>query len=139
VGDVPSGAGACFVIFIILCTIYFDQTRYWLIGPEKGKKVRSFPPTPSSLLQPPPKQIVLIHGLSIPSIIYKDVAPTLAAHNYRLLLYDLYGRGYSDAPNTVYDTSLYITQLALLMQHVQWEKAGIVGLSMVRFILLFFI
>jgi hypothetical protein len=77
---------------------------------------------------------VLIHGLSIPSMVFKDVAPVLASKGYRVLLYDLYGRGYSDAPQTVYDTSLYATQLALLMQHVRWEKAGVVGISMVSLI-----
>ena len=46
---------------------------------------------------------------------------------------DLYGRGYSDAPKTTYDTTLYTTQLALLMQYLKWDKANIVGLSMVRF------
>ncbi|PPQ78903.1 hypothetical protein CVT26_011712 [Gymnopilus dilepis] len=88
------------------------KVRYWLLGPEKGKKV------------------VLIHGLSIPAIVWKDVAPSLAARGYRVLLYDLYGRGYSDAPKTTYDTTLYTTQLALLMQYLKWDKANIVGLSM---------
>ncbi len=32
-------------------------------------------------------QVILIHGLSIPSIIWRDVAPTLAANGYRVLLY----------------------------------------------------
>ncbi|KAI0068625.1 alpha/beta-hydrolase [Artomyces pyxidatus] len=86
--------------------------RYWMIGPENGTK------------------IVLIHGLSIPALVWKDVAPVLAARGYRVLLYDLYGRGYSDAPQTTYDASLYATQLALLMQHVKWAKANIVGISM---------
>lgn len=45
---------------------------------------------------------------------------------------DLYGRGYSDAPQATYDTSLYVTQLALLMQYIGWDKANIVGVSMVR-------
>src|SRR5882762_11151262 len=67
-------------------------------------------------------------------MVYKDVAPLLASKGYRVLLYDLYGRGYSDAPQqTVYDTSLYTTQLALLMQHVRWEEAAVVGISMVSF------
>jgi pimeloyl-ACP methyl ester carboxylesterase len=44
---------------------------------------------------------------------------------------DLYGRGYSDAPHTTYDTRLYTSQLAFLMQYLRWEKANIVGLSMV--------
>ena len=94
---------------------------------------------------------MLVNGLSIPSLIWRDVAPALAQKGFRVLLYgelyrwhslypvilndgtDLYGRGYSDAPQRPYDTSLYVTQLALLMQHVRWEKAHIAGLSMVRF------
>lgn len=93
--------------------------------------------------------MVLIHGLSVPAIIWKDVAPKLVAKGYRVLLYgmcaytqicgaqfsstpDLYGRGYSDAPHTTYDAKLYTTQLALLLQYVGWSKANIVGVSMVR-------
>lgn len=88
------------------------RVRYWLIGPEDGRRV------------------VLIHGLSIPAIIWKDIAPVLASRGYRVLLYDLYGRGYSDAPQVTYDTTLHTTQLALLMQHVKWDNAFIVGVSM---------
>ncbi|KAF9535128.1 Alpha/Beta hydrolase protein [Crepidotus variabilis] len=88
------------------------RVRYWLLGPPRGKK------------------IVLIHGLSIPAMIWKDVAPSLAARGYRVLLYDLHGRGYSDAPQTTYDSNLYTTQLALLMQLLKWDKANIVGVSM---------
>ncbi|KZT29514.1 alpha/beta-hydrolase [Neolentinus lepideus HHB14362 ss-1] len=90
----------------------YGRVRYWLFGSESGKK------------------IVFIHGFSIPSIVWKDVAPQLAARGYRVLLFDLYGRGYSDAPQTTYDTALYTTQIALLMQHVRWEKAYVVGVSM---------
>ena len=43
---------------------------------------------------------------------------------------DLYGRGYSDAPNVLESTNLYTTQLALLMQYVGWTQARVVGLSM---------
>ncbi|CAE6430065.1 unnamed protein product [Rhizoctonia solani] len=91
------------------------EVRYWLFGPEEGKRV------------------VLIHGLSIPSIIWKEVATRLSRTGFRVLLFDLYGRGYSEAPDpqtTSYDADLYITQLALLMQFIGWRKARIVGLSM---------
>ena len=44
---------------------------------------------------------------------------------------DLYGRGYSDAPQTTYDPTLYTTQLALLMQLIRWDKAIVCGVSMV--------
>ncbi|PAV21475.1 alpha beta-hydrolase [Pyrrhoderma noxium] len=90
----------------------FGRVRYWIFGPENGEKV------------------VLVHGLSIPAIIWKDVAPQLAAKGFRVLVYDLYGRGYSDAPQVPYNAGLYTTQLALLMQHVHWGKAHIVALSM---------
>ncbi|KAF9265873.1 alpha/beta-hydrolase [Marasmius fiardii PR-910] len=90
----------------------FGRVRYWLFGPEDGQK------------------IVLIHGLSIPGFVWRDVAPGLAKRGLRVMVYDLYGRGYSDAPQTTYDTRLYITQLALLMQHVKWDKAVVAGLSM---------
>ncbi|PBK63462.1 alpha/beta-hydrolase [Armillaria solidipes] len=90
----------------------YGRVRYWLLGPETGRK------------------IVLIHGLSVPSLIWKDIAPQLAARGYRVLMYDLYGRGYTDAPQTTYNTQLYTTQLALLMQHVNWDKAIVVGVSM---------
>ncbi|KAJ1304645.1 hypothetical protein OPQ81_005786 [Rhizoctonia solani] len=91
------------------------KVKYWLLGPDDGKRV------------------VLIHGISIPSIIWKEVATRLSKAGFRVLLFDLYGRGYSETPDpqtTRYDAELYITQLALLMQYIGWRKARIVGLSM---------
>lgn len=88
------------------------RTRYWLLGPEDGIKV------------------VLIHGLSVPSLIWKEVAPRLAERGFRVLLYDLYGRGYSDAPQTTYDAALYTTQLALLLQYIGWNDTNVCGVSM---------
>ncbi|ESK84499.1 alpha beta hydrolase [Moniliophthora roreri MCA 2997] len=90
----------------------FGRMRYWLFGPEDGIR------------------IVLVHGLSIPAFVWQFVAPELANRGFRVMVYDLYGRGYSDAPQTTYDTRLYVTQLALLMQHVKWDKAVVAGLSM---------
>ncbi|KIJ24858.1 hypothetical protein M422DRAFT_38981, partial [Sphaerobolus stellatus SS14] len=88
------------------------KTTYWLLGPEDGTKV------------------VLVHGISIPCIIWRNVAPYLAESGFRVLVYDLHGRGYSEAPNTIYNHDLYTTQLALLLQHIRWDSAQIVGLSM---------
>ncbi|EMD41823.1 hypothetical protein CERSUDRAFT_110386 [Gelatoporia subvermispora B] len=86
--------------------------RYWLLGPESGTRV------------------VLIHGISTPSITWKFIAPYLAEHGYRVLLYDLYGKGYSEAPKTIYNANLFITQLALLLQYLQWDATHVVGFSM---------
>ncbi|KAJ6481565.1 Alpha/Beta hydrolase protein [Mycena vitilis] len=91
----------------------YAQVRYWLIGPADGKK------------------IVFVHGISTPALAFTRLAPILADAGYRVLLYDLYGRGYSDAPQGVaYDAQLYVTQLALLLQHLQWTRARLLGFSM---------
>ncbi|KIY68414.1 alpha beta-hydrolase [Cylindrobasidium torrendii FP15055 ss-10] len=88
------------------------RVRYWLFGPEDGKK------------------LVLVHGLSIPAPMWRLLAPRLAEAGYRVLVFDLYGRGYSDSPDSKFPVELYTTQLALLMQYVHWEKAYLAGVSM---------
>jgi len=90
----------------------YGRVKYSLVGPENGKKV------------------VCIHGSSIPSPIFKDVVKFLSSSGFRVLVYDLYGRGYSDAPSVLESPTLYTTQLALLMQHVGWTRARIIGVSM---------
>lgn len=45
-------------------------------------------------------------------------------------MYDLWGRGYSQAPPTVYNEALYTSQLAMLLQKVGWDNADIIGVSL---------
>ena len=47
------------------------------------------------------------------------------------LYLDLYGKGYSETQSVAYDANLFTIQLALLMQYVKWQKATIIGFSMV--------
>lgn len=47
-----------------------------------------------------------------------------------MLVFDLWGRGYSDAPPGYYDESMYTTQLVLLLQKVGWQRANVVGVSL---------
>ena len=48
-----------------------------------------------------------------------------------VLVFDLWGRGYSDAPPAYYDESLYTNQLALLLQKVGWHSdVDVVGVSL---------
>lgn len=58
--------------------------------------------------------VVLIHGSSAPYIIWDRNFHVLADQGYRVLRYDLYGRGYSDRPRIEYDRSIYIRQLVQL-------------------------
>ncbi|KAI0757048.1 alpha/beta-hydrolase [Daedaleopsis nitida] len=88
------------------------RVRYWIFGPEDGIKV------------------ALIHGISTPGVTWREIGPYLAERGFRVLIYDLYGKGYSEAPKTACDGTLFATQLALLMQYVRWDAAHIVGFSM---------
>ncbi|KAH9849809.1 alpha/beta-hydrolase [Lenzites betulinus] len=90
----------------------YGRTRYWILGPEDGVKV------------------VLIHGISTPSVTWMKLAPYLAEHGFRVLAYDLYGKGYSEAPYTTFDARLFVVQLALLLQYIRWDTTHIVGFSM---------
>ncbi|EKM59105.1 uncharacterized protein PHACADRAFT_181109 [Phanerochaete carnosa HHB-10118-sp] len=90
----------------------YGRVRYWIVGPEDGKKV------------------VLIHAMSIPSIVWKDIQAELVSNGFRVLMYDVYGRGYTEAPRLACDPNLCIMQLALLLQYLRWDAADVVGFSM---------
>ncbi|MEM9709216.1 MAG: alpha/beta hydrolase [Pseudomonadota bacterium] len=55
--------------------------------------------------------IVLIHGLLTPSFLFSGVAPLLCQAGYRVVRYDLYGRGLSDRPKQRQDMDLFLRQL----------------------------
>ena len=59
--------------------------------------------------------IVFIHGLSLPSFIFEDNASALADQGFRVLTYDLLGRGLSDRPDRTYNTELFLSQLTELL------------------------
>ncbi|GIK06560.1 hypothetical protein Aspvir_002210 [Aspergillus viridinutans] len=67
-------------------------------GPEDGEKV------------------LLLHCLGTPCIALGDMAKELVRKGYRVMIFDLFGRGYSDAPNDlVFDARLYTTQILLVL------------------------
>jgi pimeloyl-ACP methyl ester carboxylesterase len=75
--------------------------------------------------------VVLIHGFSVPSYVWDPTTDFLNKSGYRTLRFDLYGRGYSDRPDLVYDITLFNEQVAGLLDHLQLnEPVTVVGLSM---------
>lgn len=54
---------------------------------------------------------VCVHGLTTPSFVWRPVAEGLALMGFRVLIYDLYGRGYSDRPSGKQDRHFFIRQL----------------------------
>ncbi len=74
--------------------------------------------------------VVLVHGFSVPYYIYDPTVPDLVTAGFSVLRYDLYGRGYSDRPESDYTLDLYIAQLTQLLDHLTIDKPiHIVGLS----------
>lgn len=60
---------------------------------------------------------VLVHGIATPSICMVDLAKGLGRMGYRVLVYDLYGRGLSDAPRGRQDGAFFLRQLSDLLDH----------------------
>ncbi|KAF2086187.1 alpha/beta-hydrolase [Saccharata proteae CBS 121410] len=68
-------------------------------GPEGGQKV------------------LMVHGISTPLVAFAPIARLLVARGYRVMLFDLFGRGYSDGPSDLpHDSRLYTTQILLALQ-----------------------
>lgn len=87
-------------------------TYYETAGPERG--------TP----------VILIHGFSVPNFIWDRNFSALADAGFRVVRYDLFGRGYSDRPWVTYDRTLFVRQLADLMDELKIPRADLVSLSM---------
>lgn len=102
-------------VFIRLCA---GQTHFGIVGPRDGSVV------------------VLIHGIAGPMGIWEPLAHSLASNGYRVLYYDLFGRGYSDRPVSSYDIDLFIAQLRDLLSKlsitvpvtlVGWSLGGMIS------------
>lgn len=74
--------------------------------------------------------IVLVHGFSVPSYIWDPTFNLLAGEGFRVIRYDLYGRGRSDRPDASYDPALYDAQLDGLIDSLGVRgPVDLVGLS----------
>ena len=75
--------------------------------------------------------IVLCHGYATPYYIYDKVFEGLVNAGYKVLRYDLLGRGYSERVDTIYNAELFATQLYELTSSLFFgEKFYLVGTSM---------
>ncbi|CAH0209772.1 Lipase 3 [Massilia sp. Bi118] len=83
-----------------------------MAGPEQGRPV------------------ILVHGFSVPNYVFDQTSADLAASGFRVIRFDLYGRGWSDRPEVDYDRELFANQLLELMDTLRIPKADLLGLSM---------
>jgi len=88
-------------------------THYQWLGPERGPVA------------------VCIHGLTTPSFVWHGMAKGLALMGFRVLIYDLYGRGYSDRVRGTQDAEFFDQQLTdLLAQENVGNNLTVLGYSM---------
>ena len=98
----------------------YGNIRVYEWGPEEGRKV------------------LLLHGISTPSIAFAGMAKSLVEKGCRVMLFDLFGRGYSDAPDpSLYrqDIGLWTSQILLVLSSskLAWtgsDRFTMVGYSM---------
>ena len=75
--------------------------------------------------------VVFIHGFSVPYFIFDPTFEFLTHSGFRVLRYDLFGRGLSDRPRTRYNIDLFINQLADLLDVLRISRpVHLIGLSM---------
>ena len=75
--------------------------------------------------------VVLVHGFSVPYFVYDPTFEFLTRSGLRVLRYDLFGRGFSDRPDTRYNVDLFVRQLSELLDALRLAlPVHLVGLSM---------
>lgn len=78
----------------------------------------------------PKRKVLFVHGLISSSIVFKKIIPLLDNTTAEYILYDLYGRGKSDAPNAIYSLDFYVQQLSEMIHKINFSNNDtIVGLS----------
>ena len=74
---------------------------------------------------------VCVHGLTTPSFVFEALADGLVAKGYRVLVYDHYGRGFSDRPTAAQDREFFVSHLDELLNALgEHEKFLLFGYSM---------
>ena len=73
---------------------------------------------------------VFIHGFSVPSYIWDETYYESIERGLGAIRLDLYGRGNSSNPDTIYNDLLYANQVIELLDHLNiMEKVSLIGLS----------
>lgn len=88
-------------------------THYHLSGPAEGPLV------------------ICVHGLTTPSFVWGPLLKGMTALGFRVLVFDLYGRGFSDRPGGLQDKAFFNTQLDDLLAYLKIEEPfHLIGYSM---------
>ncbi len=87
---------------------------------------------------PPEKTVVGIHGLTANLHTWDVIAPVLAAEGYRLISYDLRGRGESSKPAGPYGLAAHVADLLALLDYWRLPQVNLLGHSLGAIIAMLF-
>jgi len=75
--------------------------------------------------------VVLVNGFSVPYYLWDPTVPSLVHAGFRVLRYDIFGRGLSDRPDKTYDSDLFDRQMLELVSQQQISRpAHLIASSM---------
>ncbi len=75
--------------------------------------------------------LVMVHGLTTPSFVWRDMLPLLVDAGYRILTFDHFGRGFSDRPQAAHTTEFYNQEIDELLEAVKiYRPFHLLGYSM---------
>jgi len=89
----------------------FGRTRYQIFGKENRET------------------IILVHSFNGFIESWNPNIDALVAAGYKVVVYDLFGRGFSDRPYVNYDLALFRKQLSSIIDHLGLNKVHLVGSS----------
>ena len=121
---------ALLILFLLMAVAPFVRE---ILRPRMGRRARTSAPgnfvklsqgtTHFDWLGPKEGPIaVCVHGLTTPSFVWQGLARALAGMGFRVLVYDLYGRGWSDRPGGRQNGEFFSRQLEELL-----ADQGVVG------------
>lgn len=90
----------------------YGDIRLYEFGPKDGRKV------------------LFIHGITTPCPVFKGILSKMTDAGFRVCTFDLWGRGYTDSPDSNHDARLFTVQILSVLQAVGWSKCSIVGYSL---------
>lgn len=75
--------------------------------------------------------VLLIHGSTVPAVVWDKTVGSLNAAGYRTIRADLYGRGYSDRPRIKYGYDVFVEQNLELLDSLDIiEPVHVMGISL---------
>jgi len=122
---------------LVAAWLYFDEEHISLNTQTRSPFNQTYLDLPSGTVHyetggpPNGEVVVLVHGFSVPSYLWDPTFAALSEAGYRVLRFDLYGRGHSDRPDVDYTLGFFSTQLEQLTDALGLTLPfNLVGLSM---------